>query len=294
MVDGFSTWWSGNKVWDCLVYAPIICYFLPHQRVLMLSGESKKPCLKNRGATYYFFMPSLVMILFLPLPAMGKSLYLMDFVLETLMNAWTNRYSLMYKLVGMWWSFSTFMYHAPGTALAVVWCSMFSQNAAAGLVEALPSTEGAAAQHSLGAYLQAQNCMDAVAEHVYMDPCGYGWTLGGNSYETVSTLDPMAAEELLKFISCNCKGDCSNWRYSCKKNDVKCISACQNCKGITCKNCIDDGESGEDSEIDAWGIRTALNTGVMKIINNNEWVWSFSSISSGSISSPTSSCHGFS
>jgi len=83
-----------------------------------------------------------------------------------------------------------------------------------------------------------------------MDPSGYGWTLGSNSYEPVPTLDPTAPEELLKFISCNCKGDCSNRRCSCRKNDVKCISACGNCKGITCKNCIDDGESGEDPDID--------------------------------------------
>ena len=79
-----------------------------------------------------------------------------------------------------------------------------------------------------------------------LDPSGYGWTVGARGYEPVPTLDPMAPEELLQFTSCNCKGDCSNRRCSCKKNDVKCISAC---KGITCKNCIDDGESGEDSDL---------------------------------------------
>jgi len=34
--------------------------------------------------------------------------------------------------------------------------------------------------------------------------------IGSNGYELVLTLDPMAPEELLKFISCNHKGDCSN------------------------------------------------------------------------------------
>jgi len=81
-----------------------------------------------------------------------------------------------------------------------------------------------------------------------MEPSGYGWTLGSNRYEP--TLDSMAPEELLKHISCNCKGNCSNRQCSCKKNDVKCISACENCKGITCKNCIDNGQSGKDTEID--------------------------------------------
>jgi len=42
-----------------------------------------------------------------------------------------------------------------------------------------------------------------------MDPSGYGWKLGSSGYEPVPTLDPMAPKELLKFISCNCKGDCT-------------------------------------------------------------------------------------
>ena len=58
-------------------------------------------------------------------------------------------------------------------------------------------------------------------------------------------LEPMAPEELLKFTSCNCKGDCSNQRCSCKKNDVKCIAACGNRKG---KNCIDDIDPEDESE----------------------------------------------
>ena len=62
--------------------------------------RSKNLCLKDRGATCYFVMPLLVVILFLPLPAMGKPLYLTGFVLGTLMNTW--KPSLMYRLVRMW------------------------------------------------------------------------------------------------------------------------------------------------------------------------------------------------
>ena len=43
-----------------------------------------------------------------------------------------------------------------------------------------------------------------------MDPKWLWMDLGNNGYELVLTLDPMAPEELLKFISCNHKGDCSN------------------------------------------------------------------------------------
>ena len=56
--------------------------------------------LKDRGSTCYFVMPLLVVMLFLPLPVMGKPLYLTSFVLGTLMNTWTP--SLMYRLVRMW------------------------------------------------------------------------------------------------------------------------------------------------------------------------------------------------
>ena len=71
--------------------------------------------------------------------------------------------------------------------------------------------------------------------------------MGDHGYEPIPTLDPMAPEELLGFTTCNCNGDCSNQRCSCKKNGVKCILACGNCKGITFKNCAhDDVESGED------------------------------------------------
>ncbi|XP_065886010.1 uncharacterized protein [Dysidea avara] len=75
-------------------------FFTTSKAVLMMSGESKNLCLKDRGATCYFVMPLLVVILFLPLPAMGKPLYLTGFVLGTMMNTWTP--SLMYRLVRMW------------------------------------------------------------------------------------------------------------------------------------------------------------------------------------------------
>ena len=74
-------------------------------------------------------------------------------------------------------------------------------------------------------------------------------------YEPVPTLDPMAPVELLQFTSCNCIEDCSNRRCSCKKNGVNCISACGNCRGIACKNCIEDGVDYEEySNSDSYNI----------------------------------------
>ncbi|CAB4039507.1 Hypothetical predicted protein [Paramuricea clavata] len=146
-----------------------------------------------------------------------------------------------------------YIYHAPCTNLGAIRYDMFSRKAAAGLIkpEALPPTRGAAAQHSLRAYLQIQDWM--LLKSMSLDPSDYGWTLGVHGYEPVPTLDPMAPDELLRFTSCNCNGDCSNRRCSCKKNGVKCISACGNCKGITCQNCIhDDVEPEKNSDLRHW------------------------------------------
>ena len=143
------------------------------------------------------------------------------------------------------------IYQAPGTSLGEIRYSMFSRKAAAGLIkpETLPPTEGAAAPHSLRAYLQTRDWM--LLESMSLDPSKYGWMVGIHGYEPVPTLDPMAPEELLQFTNCNCHGDCSNRRCSCKKNGVKCISACGICKGTSCKNCIeDDEEFDEDSDLD--------------------------------------------
>ena len=138
-----------------------------------------------------------------------------------------------------------YIYHAPGTSLATIRYNMFLRKAAAGVIkpEILPPTESAAAQHSLRAYLQTWDWM--LLQSMSLDPSGYGWMVGIQGYEPVPTLEPMAPEELLEFTSCYCRGDCSNQRCSCRKNDVKCISLCGNCKGITCKNCTDDEEPGE-------------------------------------------------
>ena len=138
-----------------------------------------------------------------------------------------------------------YIYRAPDTPLSAIRYHMFSRKAAAGSIkpETLPPTDGAAAQHSLRAYLQTRDWM--VLQSMS------GWTIGVHGYEPAPTLHPMAPEELLRFTSCNCNGDCSNRRCSCKKNGVQCISACGSCKGISCKNGLHDDEEGEDSDIES-------------------------------------------
>ena len=113
-----------------------------------------------------------------------------------------------------------YIYNAPGTILGEIRCNMFARKAAAGLIkpETLPPTEGAAAQHSLLAYLQTRDWM--LLRSTSLNPDEYGWTVGVHGYDPVPILDSMAPEELLWFTSCNCHGDCSTQRCSCKQHTV--------------------------------------------------------------------------
>ena len=69
---------------------------------------------------------------------------------------------------------------------------MFSQKAAAGLIkiETLHPTEGAAAQHSLRAYLQTRDWM-LLQSSMSLDPSGYGWTVGVCGYEPAGGAAPV-------------------------------------------------------------------------------------------------------
>ena len=59
------------------------------------------------------------------------------------------------------------------------------------------------------------------------DPKEYSWYLtSGGAHEPILITDAIAPANLLKFVSCNCSGNCTTKRCSCKKNNVKCISAC--------------------------------------------------------------------
>ena len=75
-------------------------------------------------------------------------------------------------------------------------------------------TEALSAQHSLRAYLQTWDWI--LLQSMSSDPSNYGWTVGAHGYKPVPILDPMAAEELLRFTTCSCNGDCSNQRCSQK------------------------------------------------------------------------------
>lgn len=130
---------------------------------------------------------------------------------------------------------------------------IFSKRAAAGSIkpEKQPPATGAAAQHSLRAYLQTRDWL--LLQSPSLDVLEYGWKQGEKGYAPVPTTDPIAPDYLLKFVSCNCAGDCDTLRCCCKKQGVKCISVCGNCHGNSCQNINqpDDNRSeGEAGELD--------------------------------------------
>ena len=63
------------------------------------------------------------------------------------------------------------------------------------------------------------------------------WELKGYNGKLIPVLTdlPLAPDEL-KTIICNCHTDCSSIRCTCKKYNVKCSSACGNCKKTGCTN----------------------------------------------------------
>lgn len=128
------------------------------------------------------------------------------------------------------------IYHSLGTPLSTIRLNRYNKQSKVGVIrpEGLPPTDSAAGNHSLRAFLQLQDwlCLQSMS----LNPLDYGWIQTAFGYEPIAMTGAMAPDKLLKFISCSCKGDCSTKRCSCKKNKVKCISACGHCHGNACKN----------------------------------------------------------
>ena len=130
-----------------------------------------------------------------------------------------------------------FIYNMPATSLSIQRLCRYNKQAKGGVIRpaSLPSTNGSAIQHSRRAYLQMQDWM--LLKSMSRDPRLYGWYLkSAGQFEPIMTLDDIAPSNLLRFVSCNCSGDCTTKRCSCKKNNVKCISACGGSHSILCKN----------------------------------------------------------
>ena len=81
-----------------------------------------------------------------------------------------------------------------------------------------------------------QICISEPLKIMSRDPRLYGsYVTSAGEFEPIITLDDIVPANLLWFLF-NCSGDCTTKRYSCKKSNIKCISACGGCHGILCKN----------------------------------------------------------
>ena len=119
--------------------------------------------MKERGATCFSVMTSLVVIESLLLLATAKRLYFTGFVgdiydqMKVFLDIQTNNDAVVRAGVAIF----QYIYRAPGTNLGAIRYNVFSRKAAAAVIkpETLPPTEGAAARHSLRAYLQTRDWM---------------------------------------------------------------------------------------------------------------------------------------
>lgn len=101
--------------------------------------------------------------------------------------------------------------------------------------QVLPPTSVAAKYHSLRVYLQVQEWKGSLQR---LNPINWGWQKCDEGFLPIQTTLPPAPENLLKVIKCNCHGDCSTLRCTCKKNNLECTPACGHCRGSSCINSV--------------------------------------------------------
>ena len=116
--------------------------------------------------------------------------------------------------------------------------------------ERLPPTERAAFHHSLRVHHQV--IVWAKLSENALDPKQWGWKLEEKTLTPIMTdLNP-APENLLNFIRCKCKissrNPCGTNLCSCRKNGLKCVPACGDCRGETCNNSEDITMDLDDSD----------------------------------------------
>ena len=77
-------------------------------------------------------------------------------------------------------------------------------------------------------------------EEYQFDPEKWGWRLDGTKLNPIMTDLPAAPETLLKFVHCKCKltsrNLCGTNACSCSKNSLKCVTACEDCRGLSYLN----------------------------------------------------------
>ena len=115
----------------------------------------------------------------------------------------------------------------------------------------LPPTERAAHYHSLRVHLQVIMWKKLTSDHDDLDPKQWGWKLDGKLVSPIMTDINAAPENLLKFVRCKCKlsskNPCGTSMCSCRKHGLKCVTACEDCRGENCNNAEEILDVEEDN-----------------------------------------------
>ena len=102
----------------------------------------------------------------------------------------------------------------------------------------LPPTDRTGNFHSLRVHLQVMLWSKLTVTD--FNPEQWGWKLTGLIFTPVMTDKDVAPQSLLQFVRCKCKlssrNPCGNNGCSCRKNGLKCVTACGDCRGDNCKN----------------------------------------------------------
>ena len=104
--------------------------------------------------------------------------------------------------------------------------------------QGLPPTEHAAYYHSLRVHLQVVNWINLTNDS--LETRKWGWTMENGSLCPIMTDLDAAPPKVLHFILCKCKSTgrnpCDSNQCSCRKFGLKCLMACEECRGQSCNN----------------------------------------------------------
>ena len=110
---------------------------------------------------------------------------------------------------------------APGVSLDCLRYKCFYENVSTNKShihpQTLPPTSAAAKHHSFRVYYQIMKWKGTSDQ---ISPLKWGWKRNDDKLMPVVTDLPPTTHELLKMVRCNCHGDCSSMRCSCKKHNI--------------------------------------------------------------------------
>ena len=116
----------------------------------------------------------------------------------------------------------------------------------------LPPTIGALVEHIERVRVQSRVwCQATVMWQELFDPLEHGYYQNNNSHILpVTTKVPPASQAIVELVRCQCKGNCSTQRCSCRRNNLTCTDLClcgTDCENdADCNSECDSPDSDED------------------------------------------------